>query len=197
MLSTSYSSSSCVTGIVASLARVLLAVISYSASIPPLPSHHTLPHQSHKICAVRGHRHRTPTVANAPNICRVTRMGVCCVTMVEAGVFGGIAQSHCTPAGRCAQDVHQFITRKHENTARRPNGEVLAAYSEIHLAQRSKPPPRATQWRRAGAPSRHRRHCRRGRGGRGITLSKQVKSERSDMRRPTSPSSIEFLRTIL
>ena len=63
--------------------------------------------------------------------------------MDDAEAKGGIAPSSGLSAGRCAQDVHQFITWNHENTARRPNDEVLPAYAKIGLAQSFKPVPQA------------------------------------------------------
>ena len=82
----------------------------------------------------------------------------------------GIDPRSRTPIGRDAQDVHQFITRKHENTARCPNEEVLPVYAVERPVQTFKLAPKAIRWRGAGDPGRHRRHRRRDRGRRAITL---------------------------
>ena len=115
-------------------------VMIYSASVPPLP---ILQRQVPEFIVVSGQlnrRHRTPT--------HPTHSEKHAGPFVEScwgatEVVEGIDPRSRTPVGRGAQDVHQFITRKHGNTARCPNGEVLPVYAIIRPVQTFKLAPKA------------------------------------------------------
>ena len=100
--------------------------------------------------------------------------------MDKAEVVGGIA-------ALLPGDVHMMCTNlyvNHENTARRPNDEVLPAYAKIGLAQSFKPAPQALGSGGRGLPTASP-PSPPGKGGGGeITLSKQVKNKSNDQISP-------------